>query len=312
MEQSQYFGAIDDQLIKNVFTNFDENKPKQKSVYHYTSLKSLKEILESTTLYFTSIVEQNDPQELVFGLRTIQGIIEKHGSPKNKLYKIINDIEKYWINKGINNIFIFATSSDNDDYSQWIKYGDSGYGVSIGIERIKLLNLMSKNIKNKNLVYNYPIQYYDNHKNVSKHKIKKFDEIIAKACDDLWERYFEEDGTQKEQEDVYNLLTIFASMIKDSFHSEENEWRYILISNILDEKDESVIIPQNRKLKMVKEIDIEENPNKKIENTIISDFTLGPIHTNDRSMSINLYRLIKEYYVNFEYTSVKYSKGIIR
>lgn len=307
--EKRYFKYLDNEVIKNAFDNFDKGKRSQKNVYHYTSLNSFYNILQSKSFYFTSIEEQNDPQELIFGLKVLKKIIKCGCKHNITILHVIDQTDKLESWSRINNIFIFATAADSDDYSQWIKYGDRGAGVSIGIERVKLIKLMIKNLDDKTLIYNYPIQYYKGEKNVSKNKIQDFELTVINTLDRIAEKYLSQNGSFNTRKDFFNLLSIFASLIKDSFHKEEHEWRYMVISDILDETDDSEIIVQNNLLKMIKKIKFDTNSKA---NPILNEFILGPIHTYNRNQSINMYKLLKQNYKTIDINRIKYSKGIIR
>lgn len=306
-----YFQDIEIEIIKKAFKKIEEGNICQKNIYHYTDFNALYNILDKRSIYFTSIEEQNDPLEIHYGLRVIKKIMSNKCKNWIKIKNIIDKTEKFETHYNINNIFIFATSTENDDYAQWIKYSNNGAGVTIRFDRQELLSLMEEKVNANSIVLNYPIQYYHNDQNISINKISNFEEIIAEMLDSLYDSSLVY-NTANIRKDYYNLMLILASMIKDKFHITEKEWRFAIVFNPIDESDQNKIILKNNSLKMIRDFNFEKLLDNENSEHIIKGITLGPKHTNNTSMFINTYKLIKKHYNDFSHENIKFSNGLIR
>ena len=329
--ESNIFGLINNTGVQSAFKNFDSNIKNVNKVYHYTSVPGIFNILESGVIRFSNIRSQNDPQEIVFGLNVIRWIIKE----KCRLgSKIVEQIDYYkdtmddQHDEILNNIFIFSTSAEKDSYQQWINYSDTGEGLSIGMDRERLFRTIGQKMMGKNFSYTYPIQYYDLNNNVSYYKIEKFEEIISELIDDL----FEPNRVNLDEDilsELYTLLLLLSSMIKDKFHKDEKEIRYLVFSptikrpkaeEILDANDIDIVLSGKklsviRKLRFTDKIIRRSNQENQIRNrssdySIIEEIVLGPKNTGDYILKENMKVLMQKY--NEDFDNINFSEGVIK
>lgn len=104
-------------------------------LYHYTSWKTLKDIVENHTWRFSSINRTNDLSEdlnlYVKQLLNDKNLINNiSDETKQDIIQHI-DLDNFY---GVKNYFIACFSTEEDDLGQWrTSYGDYGRGVCIGI-----------------------------------------------------------------------------------------------------------------------------------------------------------------------------------
>lgn len=120
------------------------NINKKQTIYHYTSINGIKNILGERKLWFTNIDYMNDKHEVTEGLKQF----EKAG---NKTYgqefithskKIISKLKKQK-----NNVFVCCFSLDRDELSMWNYYTKdiNNQGYNIGFDYKNLVISLLKN-----------------------------------------------------------------------------------------------------------------------------------------------------------------------
>jgi hypothetical protein len=112
-------------------------------LYHYTSLKGLKGILESDCLWATDAFKSNDLTEIKFGGEILKKKLIESGISKNDAEKFIEVIYK-GIKEKAEGVFLTCFSGvikgkyqeDNGVLSQWRGYGS--YAIKFDQEKLKL------------------------------------------------------------------------------------------------------------------------------------------------------------------------------
>ncbi len=327
--EDKLFENLPKNVIDNVFSEFDSYRIISNYVFHYTSLESFYNILKSGTIWFSNIQELNDPNEVNFGINTILTYIVKKQTIRNRLRKIYREQkEREFHNLGNieSNIFIFSTSTIPDNYQQWMNYGDVGNGVCIGFDRGGVFEAMKLKLQGKKFIYTYPIQYYDKENNISENEIAKFGDTIN-IC---FETLFKQKLTMSQEYEIYKLLAIFASIIKDKFHKEEREIRYLILypfknlclpQELLDRNNIDIIC-RNKKLAVITKLAFYQNisymdettdiANRSADFGIIKKIILGPRNTNDLLLYNNITYLIRKYNAYFDVSRICFSEGILR
>ncbi len=100
---------------------------KEEFFYHYCSCDSFQKIIESKSLWMHSLAMCNDPSEITYAVDYIKNYFKELGFTKN-LAAIAGGPKKEVL-------YASSLSNKKDDLGQWIAYGDSGFGFSIGFER---------------------------------------------------------------------------------------------------------------------------------------------------------------------------------
>jgi hypothetical protein len=208
---------------------------------------------------------------------------------------------------------VFSTSSCNDLHQQWIKYSDNGKGVCIGIKRHILFEMLSLNKRDK-LIYTYPIVYYDDDYRMHDTRIEKFEAIITESIRKLYHN-----NTSKNCDyntELFSLILLFASLIKNDFHEAEQEWRYLVLTNTLDKQIESVI--KNGDVQSVYTLMFAHKSNTQMGDnnfrdkySFINDIKLGPNIINNDITINEIYRLVN-HYADFSLDNISRSRGYIQ
>lgn len=112
---------------------------KNKSIYHYTSVDGLKNILFNRSLYFTNVKYLNDKDEILAGLESFGKIFNM---PKNEIKKY-----KLEILNSADQIFVCCFSLDKDSLPMWNYYTkeNSHQGYNIEFNQIKLIESILRN-----------------------------------------------------------------------------------------------------------------------------------------------------------------------
>ena len=235
---------------------FDEYVP---PLYHYTSLSSVKLILETKKLRFTDIRYLNDPGELISGLKIddaitsmlIDEFIKKdiHYTRfllhRKYLFHIITSfnserdlvIDNYKkeaqdrLGDKIEDfpyreikIFISCFSEHDDDLRQWIPYSDFGSGASIGTRELMEPDHVFCAANILKVCYE---------SDAKKHKFLY--DFLLKAYDFHSKVMTNPTLLEEFQNKLYELLIINLIACKSEKYKDEKEWRYLLAFN--DEKE---------------------------------------------------------------------------
>jgi hypothetical protein len=98
----------------------------QGALYHYTTLKSLKGILETRILRLTNVLDMDDKREFVHGLEIAREVLADNGDPFNLIGE---------------SIFAGCSCTDGDKRGQWKRYAARGRGYAIEFDYDRLLEL---------------------------------------------------------------------------------------------------------------------------------------------------------------------------
>lgn len=288
MENSLFIGQTKD-FIDNEFKNLTNMMKPQSTVFHYTSLETLINIIENKSLWFSNIGDLNDPQEMKFGQKVIENIILTKCYKSEEIIKCIKELGKVLFdNFNYTPFYLLSASENKDSYQQWINYGDSGEGVSIGFDRIKIYNLLESS--KTTIRYSFPVQYYEEvfndstskniYNQVSTNKIDCFEDTVVNCFNFLTENVKEINAMSfVVQQDnpfstinYYHLYILFSSMIKHQFHKEEKEWRLLFST-----PNESKYISSNKQPKEIQEIKLKAiQPTIENSNEYITSVIIGP------------------------------------
>ncbi|GHU81561.1 hypothetical protein FACS189468_4460 [Spirochaetia bacterium] len=221
---------IDKRLFNSIFRQFDKNRKDKTFVYHYTSYGSIQKIVEDNSLRFSNLNKQADKKELIFGLEVLQSLCERSGEYK-PLVDLIETKKSGASLAGIKmQFFIFCTNEKKDVYRQWLRYGDKGRGVCIKIDRKKLFNKLSN--KKDALCYIYPVLYYvsinDDYSLINP-RIKRFENDMLAYFYTLNKDIESAGNDDALKDEIFQVILVFASLIKDAAYRGENEWRFLAL-----------------------------------------------------------------------------------
>lgn len=232
----------------DVLDMFKPNPP-DGFLYHYTSQRSFKSIVEDRAIWATNILYLNDGAEFFYtvdlfanGVETIYYNDEDlTKEEKGFLIEVRNVIIGLKDSKEAKEVYACSFSSEPDQLSQWRGYCPGGNGYSIGFD---FNNKMMRHIRKQGFdlaqcIYVDKDEFPQPVQNFLSETLKTFNRI-----------------SNKNELNARSVLEIFgftekflkiAPRIKNSSFNEEKEWR--LIANISDNKKirfregRSMIIP---------------------------------------------------------------------
>lgn len=105
------------------------------SIYHYTSVDALRNIISNNRLRASDFRFLNDSQEMYYTSKLINNIYEDKF--KNNMY-IKKLIDRYLIElKNINNFYILSTSFNSDNATLWYNYAkNEGYNIEFNLNKL--------------------------------------------------------------------------------------------------------------------------------------------------------------------------------
>lgn len=204
--------------------------PKTEGVlYHYTSQKSLRSIVEDRCLRVSHVYYMNDANEIRYGAELFKTVVTERQNQETD-QTLINFLIEFgnWLNQLIglpHYIFVFSLTEKGNLLSQWRAYTPSGVaGISIGFSEEGLKNIASQ--RGFELIK----CLYDKKEQLGILNTE-LNEIVAKFIKDMPSiNTAGRPPNQKYLSYCYQysekLLKTFCR-IKDPLFQEENEWRLV-------------------------------------------------------------------------------------
>ena len=279
-------------------------------VYHYTSITSFMNILDTNELWLSHSSFLNDPLEISFGLDVITNILSKKQDDFPIVLNIIKKQRNFYKESSLDLtrdlVFIFSFSELNDELSSWIQYGDSGYGICLGFIQSKLLKSIGSHTNALQPDIFFPVQYFTSWFEPNQNNITGFNKALInyyKGMEEFIEKESMENN-QNVQRTLYEITKSFACFIKNDFHSAEKEWRYVIFTGRGDQNIN--IKPVNHNAKMFYKIPLKE---ERIIG-LIDQIIIGPKHNRDpriaASLEIFIYQKQKTTY------NTRFSNGLLQ
>lgn len=227
-------------------------------LYHYTDQEGLLGILESGNIWATHVRYLNDSSEFTLGwdkswekllelverseyplkdqLRRIYGRFRKviSGSPEHSMYYV-------WCLTDDTSAKVGDLRFDGDRLSQWRAYSGGGHGFSLGFDAAALEGCFSTKCK---VIYTLGRCEYDDTRQTS-----QIEALASKHLNDFlekWKVYFEQlrdsslsvvENLKKNSDytiapilEMYTEFIQFGAFIKHRGFLEENEWRFVFVS----------------------------------------------------------------------------------
>lgn len=217
-------------------------------LYHYCSLSTFKNIIDTRSVWLSDIRRSNDSLELKWIMGKCQlHIIEAWTSYVkvvqaergmdivtldhfNQFDDLYNLAKRYDAEDDTKN-WVFCLSQKSDDLGQWRGYADDGKGIAIGFNSsvLKQINYIGNKVRNASIDFKFDKVHY------SKREIKSFFENIiglSKITKDM------------SPEEVLGYIKralgysyIFAPLYKSDSFKDEQEWRIVYSMYLNDLKD---------------------------------------------------------------------------
>ena len=108
----------------------------QDTMYHYCSLNSFFNILETRTMWLSHIQTTNDKLDDRMFTLALRQVLNKYRQNNHPATSMLERIERSYSNK-VDFPYISCFTHSKDLLSQWRAYGDDGRGVCIGFDLSK-------------------------------------------------------------------------------------------------------------------------------------------------------------------------------
>lgn len=110
-------------------------KTSDKIYYHYCSVDTFYNILQTDTIRFGNPLNMNDSAEVVWLLGIVKEFVSKKGVYTSLLesWNLIENISRTLVQE-LDCPYIFCLSKEKDVLSQWRSYANDGKGVAIGFD----------------------------------------------------------------------------------------------------------------------------------------------------------------------------------
>jgi hypothetical protein len=107
-------------------------------VYHYTSPRAFRQIIESRRLWATVTSELNDFRELRHAADSFTKVLRRHAHasflPEYQVLYPPQVLEMDYTRSDMAEVFVASLSGSEDDLPQWCMYADHFFGVSLGFD----------------------------------------------------------------------------------------------------------------------------------------------------------------------------------
>ncbi len=236
----------------------------EKIYYHYCSVDTFFNIMQTSTLRLGNPLSMNDSAEVIWFLELVEEYVDKKEKYKeiSERWQLVEKMMKSMIQE-IDFPYILCLSKNSDVLSQWRSYANDGKGVAIGID-VDVLLRYSELLFGNDIIYD------------SEEQMKLLGEKgIDKYLDKLNKVIVNGDNAT-----IYNKIRILVSyLLKDAVicknpaFKEEDEYRISCVPNKCDEGKISEIKfrTNNEVIFPYREICFE-----KIKPNLIKDITIGP------------------------------------
>ena len=220
------------------------NKRKPKALYHYCSLQTFRNILESKSVWLSDIRKSNDSQELRWMLGQCRYYLFEHWTNYLDIQKEKDGFQKVQskdfdaFNELINKVdyfkkehsknWVFCLSEKRDDIGQWRGYADDGKGISLGFKRNYLDYVLQIFCSLPDADFNF---FFDKVK-YSKTEVRDFFENTAelsKITDDMFG-----DQVMEVFENCFAASLWHAPFFKNETFKVEKEWRIVFSMYLSD------------------------------------------------------------------------------
>ena len=125
---------------------FVKSQTPSTALYHYTSARSISEILDSRVLWASSVHCMNDAEEYIYAFTLTRELCARPDIiPPHMAAAILQSLDNDYRGVEMLSKFITSFSEDGDLLSQWRAYTGGGPGFSLGFEPEGLLTIAERN-----------------------------------------------------------------------------------------------------------------------------------------------------------------------
>ncbi len=205
-------------------------------VYHYTTEKGLRGILESEDMWATDYRFTNDEKEVVFGEDLVEqelaALIDEHpdSARRGRLFRLVAERRQGQRLVDMAHPFVASFTLNSGSLKHWGEYGDRAKGYAIGFRSLPLPTKEVELDFGSDTAVDYQACIYDE----SEFRKRARSEALRIAAD--FETYVNTFGPQVEEpvreHAIAWILAKFGSLVPFAKHGsfwEENEWRLLLV-----------------------------------------------------------------------------------
>lgn len=261
----------------------------KKIYYHYCSVETFYNILQTGTIRFGNPLNMNDSAEIIWLLGMVKDFVSKKEEYNSILkdWNLIENIMKTLLEE-MDCPYIFCLSKEKDVLSQWRSYANDGKGVAIGFDVDFIERHYS--LYGIDVIYNQEKQYDILSKKISDSVLMKLNNAVK-------------NGNREEIHRKSIILVSYilqdAIMCKNPAFQEEKEYRLYCGYNVKDEKSISDIKFKTNDCSI---IPFRELCFKGVEYEVIKNIVVGPKSTIDNR---NLWLFLKS--KGFQWTTDRWN-----
>jgi len=221
-----------DTIVRELYDN-------EKILYHYTTIESFFNILNSNEIWLSRYDFLNDPLEFNYAESIVKNTIKN----RNTFFKTIDWEELInYIRKSIEDSFIFSLSKKQDNLYLWSHYSKFK-GLCIHLSVLEHLPLNEFCAKQKD------VNGYEILQGSAIYNKEKQIEIVEKIFDDYESVFYKRGNIQSEARRIalINMLTFCFSAFKQEGLINEEEYRFVFKmnkkNNLKFRYDNNLIVP---------------------------------------------------------------------
>jgi len=182
----------------------------REKIFHYTSFKGLKGILNDRKVRLTDSQDFNDPSEINYGINLVENELIGSFSQNSKYQKPLKATSKFFDNyHEIQRLYISCYSPQIEALNMWRYYTDNGAGVAIGFNNSYYIQNQDAE-EYKYRAYICKVKYGDE---VCKAVIKKFIDVFIAH------------GNENDFPVLVSHLFSMLPFLKDGSYKDEKEIR---------------------------------------------------------------------------------------
>ena len=215
-----------DQKFLNQLATHKISRITDNELFHYTSIASMKSIIENKQFWVTRADFLNDPSEIIYFGDFMQQIIEDYRETQSISADWLNGLYNYYgtsfRTEYPSNYYVLSLSTDRDSLAMWNYYGKND-GYNIGIDSNRFLSAL-KNSPYK--FFNGSVIYDSEHQ-------KKIITDELKHAHNYWISSHHQGSAQFASIMINSLMmrfSVYALFFKHNGYRVESEYRIVFIN----------------------------------------------------------------------------------
>ena len=236
-------------------------KKNNKIYYHYCSVDTFYNILQTSTIRFGNPLNMNDSAEIIWLLEMVKDFVLKRGGYNSILedWNLIENISKTLLQE-MDCPYIFCLSKEKDVLSQWRSYANDGKGVAIGFNVDFIETYYS--LYGAEVIYDREKQYNILSRKISDNILRNLNTAVKEG---------NRDEIYRKSKILVSYILQDAIMCKNPAFREEKEYRLYCGYRKNKEKDVSDIKFRSNDCSIIpfRELYFKNNEYRLIENIVV-------------------------------------------